>query len=276
VTLVSATGDDLEAGLLRDALAERGVETGCIVSCAERGTLAKHRLMASSQLLARFDTGSTAPLDDDCELTLINQLRAQYATHDAVVVSDYGYGVITPNVIRALAELQTRQRRVIVVDSRDLPRFRHIRPAAVKPNYDEAVALLRLQHMEGADARGAQIEQHATRLLDITGAHIVAVTLDTDGALVIERGAPPYRTYARPAPNSKAAGAGDTFVSAMAVALGMGADMPAAAEVASAAASVSVEKDGTNASPFGSRRCALKESASCLRTAALTSSIAVM
>ena len=57
----------------------------------------------------------------------------------------------------------------------------------------------------------------------MTGAQIAAITLDTEGALVCERGNAPYRTYSDAQPDSKAAGAGDTFVSAFALSLLAGA-----------------------------------------------------
>jgi D-beta-D-heptose 7-phosphate kinase/D-beta-D-heptose 1-phosphate adenosyltransferase len=60
-----------------------------------------------------------------------------------------------------------------------------------------------------------------------------------------EHGRPPYRTYARPTASVRTAGAGDTFVAALGLALGAGADLAAAAELASAAAGVVVGKDGT-------------------------------
>jgi D-beta-D-heptose 7-phosphate kinase / D-beta-D-heptose 1-phosphate adenosyltransferase len=69
--------------------------------------------------------------------------------------------------------------------------------------------------------------------------------LDTEGAIIFEEGRSPYRTYANPVPHSYAAGAGDTFVSALALALGAGAHTPAAAEIASAASSIVVCKEGT-------------------------------
>ncbi len=80
-----------------------------------------------------------------------------------------------------------------------------------------------------------------------TGARIVAVTLDADGAIILERGRPPYRTYARPTHHSRAAGAGDTFAAALALGLAAGAETPAAADLASAAAAVVVGRDGTAA-----------------------------
>ncbi len=77
------------------------------------------------------------------------------------------------------------------------------------------------------------------------------MTLDTDGALVVERDRAPYRTYARAEHHSRAAGAGDTFLATLALALAAGADTPAAAELASAAAAVVVGHDGTVACSTG-------------------------
>jgi D-beta-D-heptose 7-phosphate kinase / D-beta-D-heptose 1-phosphate adenosyltransferase len=82
-------------------------------------------------------------------------------------------------------------------------------------------------------------------IFELINSQIVAVTLDTEGALVFEKGRTPYRTYANPVPHSYAAGAGDTFVSALSMALGAGAHTPAAAEIASAASSIVVCKEGT-------------------------------
>ncbi|HEY3523349.1 MAG TPA: D-glycero-beta-D-manno-heptose 1-phosphate adenylyltransferase, partial [Candidatus Limnocylindrales bacterium] len=126
-------------------------------------------------------------------------------------------------------------------------RYRRLRITAVKPNYGEAARLLGERALHGTDARVRQIGTHGERLLEMTGARIVAVTVDTDGSFVFERNQPPYRTYTRPNSHSRAAGAGDTFVAAFTLALATGASTPEAAELASSAASVVVAQDGTTA-----------------------------
>ncbi|HZP56077.1 MAG TPA: D-glycero-beta-D-manno-heptose 1-phosphate adenylyltransferase [Dehalococcoidia bacterium] len=244
-SLVSVAGEDAEGEAVRTALDAAGVDTDHLIEVAGRRTLAKTRVVAAGQLLVRFDQGTTAAVDADVERVLVDRLWRLYDAADALVVSDYGYGILTPGVVRALAEMQAQHRRTVIVDSRDLPRYRPLRPSAVKPNYDETAALLGLRRADGPDARAQQVAEHAERLLEMTGAHIGAITLDADGALLFERGAPPYRTWARPARNTRAAGAGDTFVSALTAALAAGATPPAAAELASAAAAVVVGKDGT-------------------------------
>ncbi len=244
-TLLTAIGDDAEGATLRRALDDCGVATAHVLGRAARQTLAKHRVIAASQILVRFDQGSTGPVDRATEQELIDRLADLFPTCDALVISDYGYGILTPRVIAAIAELQAQSPRVVVVDSKFLPAYRDVGVTAIKPNYAEAMQLLGLPAEPDQQTRAETIAEHAERLFDLTGAQIAAVTLDTDGAIVIERGGAAYRTYARPARHATAAGAGDTFLSALALALAAGADTPAAAELASAAAAVVVGKAGT-------------------------------
>ena len=245
VTLLSMVGVDPEGALLSGALAERGVATEHLIPGPARQTLAKHRLVVDGQTLARFDQGSTDSIDADAEAELIGRLSSLAGGCDALIVSDYGAGMLTPGVVDALTALQERSPRLLVVDAKDPHAYRQARVTAVKPNYSEAIRLLGLQEMTRARARVQQVASHGERLLDLTGAQIVAVTLDADGALLLQRGLPPYRTYAAAGPRGRASGAGDTFLSALALALAAGAEAPAAAELASAAAGVVVREDRT-------------------------------
>jgi D-beta-D-heptose 7-phosphate kinase/D-beta-D-heptose 1-phosphate adenosyltransferase len=246
VRLLTVVGDDREARVLRRGLADAGVDGGGVIEQAGRRTLAKQRVMAGGHLLVRIDEGSTGRVSASAERLLVDRVRAGMADADAVIVSDYGYGVLTPRVIAALAEMQARAPRTLVVDSKTLTAYRAVGVSAIKPNYGEAMRLLGLKTGR-REERAATIGRRGHRLLEAAGARIAAVSLDTEGALFFERGRPPYRTYARPTAHTRAAGAGDTFVAALALALAAGGDMPAAAELASAAAGVVVTKDGTAA-----------------------------
>lgn len=246
VSLLSVVGDDAEAGLLRAALSGRGVSTEYLVSQPARRTLTKHRIVADSQILVRYDQGDTDDVAPDVEAVLIDRLGALAAGADAIVVSDYGYGVLTRNVRRVLAQCQARAPRVLVADAKDLASYRDVGVTAVKPNYAEAVRLIGLPGLSGTRARVHQVAEHGARLLDLAGAQMAAVTLDVDGALIFERNRPHYyRVFARPARRADATGAGDTFAAGLALALAAGADAAAASELAAAAAAVVVERGGT-------------------------------
>lgn len=247
VTLLSVTGRDAEADRLLRHLSGRGIAVDSIIVDPARRTLSKNRVVADSQLLVRYDTGDTQPIGRLTERSLICELRRLFETCDAIVISDYGYGILTLPVIHALEELQSAHSRLVVADSRNIAAYHNVGLTAVKPNYQEAAALLRLTDLSDPHDRSDFMEAHGDRLLAVSGARIAAVTLDTDGALILERGRPPYRTYAKPVAHSRATGAGDTFVSAFTLALAVGAETQLAAEIASAAAAIVVSKTRTAA-----------------------------
>jgi len=244
VQFLAATGDDPDADELAAVLAARGVPTDHLLRHTGRRTLAKRRVMAAGQMICRLDQGDKSPVPPATEVRLIERLHDLWPGTDAVLLSDYGYGVLTPAVIAALADRQRHHPRVVVADSKRLPVFRPVGPTAVKPNAREAAELLGDEFPPGP-ARAAAAVAAGPRLLDLTGARVVALTLDADGAVAVERGRPAYRTYAEPRPGARASGAGDTYAAALALAYAAGADTPAAAELAAAAAAVVVGRDGT-------------------------------
>jgi D-beta-D-heptose 7-phosphate kinase/D-beta-D-heptose 1-phosphate adenosyltransferase len=250
VTFLSVVGDDDEGARLQEALRQRGVGTGALVVDPSRRTLVKQRVFADGQMALRLDQGTTAPLGPQSEDILSKHLAAVWARADAIIISDYGYGVLTPRLRAALASLQQRWPRILAADAKNLALYRELGVTAVKPNYAEAARLLGLAPCAGEE-RLEQLAGWESRLLELTGAHLAAVTLDASGALIFEEGRPPHRTYARPQPNAKAAGAGDTFISALTLALAAGASVPSAAELASAAAGVVVGKGGTTSCTAG-------------------------
>jgi D-beta-D-heptose 7-phosphate kinase/D-beta-D-heptose 1-phosphate adenosyltransferase len=236
---------------LLDRLNAGGVQTS-LVCDPTRSTLAKQRIIADGQLLLRFDQGTTSDIHGQSERELMHSLEQAHAWCDAIVLSDYGYGILTANVRDALAELQCRSPRVIAVDARDYRKYRDIDIQAIKPNRAEALALLpsgetELPDVELVLARGEQ-------LLRITGAPLAAVTLDRDGAVMLERGRTPHRVFARSAASPSAAGAGDTYIAALAVALSAGASAPVAAATRTPSVIVSPVSDPRRWAPIDGYR----------------------
>ena len=245
---LSVVGDDHEGDKLKRILRQRGIATEHLLTTS-RTTLAKQRVLAASQLIVRFDQGSTKAIAQEVEQELIERLVTLFTECDAVIVSDYGYGILTPRVIETLAKLRADRPGVLVVDSKQLKAYRELETTAVKPNYDEAIRLLNLPKLTGAK-RIEQIKVNGEQLLNLTGAKLAAVTLDADGAIIFERDRPPYRTEATPVSNIGATGAGDTYVSALTLALAAGANSQTAASLAAAATAMVVSQAGTTACSF--------------------------
>lgn len=243
VVFLSATGDDAEGAILRGVLETQGVASHQVLRLAGRRTLAKHRIIAGGQMVVRYDQGSTGALDRHGEQAIISMLEREWAAAHAVIVSDYDYGLLTAAVVTALARLQSRDPRPLVIDARRPERYRAARPSVVKPNFAEVTRMLDSE--PGPEPRSSFVERHRRDLLDATGAHAVCVTMDREGALLVDDSGRLIRTRAPAARHPAVAGAGDTFASVLAVALAAGAELQPAAELASAAAAVVVAKDGT-------------------------------
>src|SRR6266496_2663503 len=210
VTFLSVIGDDEAGSKLLQALKQRHIDTEHVLKASNRSTLAKQRILAGSQMIVRFDQGSTTSLDGEMEMRLIERLNLLFRHFEAVVVSDYNHGLMTWRVLQALERLQKQYPRVVIVDSKQLQAYQNLTPTAVKANYEEARQLLALKKTQDEGARLKQISEHGRKSLDLTGAQIVAITLDHSGAMIFHRDDDtPYRTYADPKPNSQAAGAGD-------------------------------------------------------------------
>ncbi len=246
VTMIGVVGDD-EAGLrLREALRASGVDDSCVETEPGRRTIVKRRLVADGQLIARFDEGDRTPPTAETLGRLALHARRLVRSADATVVSDYDYGTVGAPVVRALATARARNRRVLTVDAHDPAAFAALRPTAVTPSFSEVAALLPggLGAAEGA-ARADAVRGGCALLHEATGAEIVAVTMDRDGTVVCEQDRPPYRTWTRPAPHSRACGAGDSYTAGLTLALAAGASTTEAAELAQAAAAVVTSRDGT-------------------------------
>jgi D-beta-D-heptose 7-phosphate kinase / D-beta-D-heptose 1-phosphate adenosyltransferase len=246
VELASLTGDDDAGARIRELLERAGVGCGNLLVQPARRTLVKRRIVADGQMLARVDDGDTGPVAEATERDLLDRLPELFAAHDAVLVSDYGYGAIGPATIERLRQLQAEAPRVLVVDAKRPAAYREVGVTAAKPNYEEAIKLLGAEHRTGTSLRAEQLECQGECLRELLGAQLVAVTLDSEGALLFEGGqGPPYRTYAHEQPSSLTTGAGDTFAGVLTLAIAAGADVPAAGELASAAAALVVTREGT-------------------------------
>jgi len=242
VTLCSVSGPD-EDGAKAASLLEAAGINGKILHCPSRETIVKTRVMAGHQLLTRYDCGTETAISGQTEQAFIRLLQQEFPKHDAVIIADYCKGLITPAVIAALQALKRKHKKFIAVDSRRLECFKSLSPSLVKPNYQEAAQLLGLHVQQ--HCRAQQINNMGADIYSRTGAAIAAVTLDEEGAVIFNGNQPVYCCSAYPVATPNVSGAGDAYISAFTLACLSGADMPAAAELAAAAAAIAIGKQHT-------------------------------
>lgn len=235
--LVAPVGDDPEGAWLRHRLAEAGVETYPVVVSGWH-TPTKRRVVAGDQLVVRLDDGPGQFLPPSARRTLLALVEAAMSPPPAaVVLCDYGYGALSTGLRRWLREHRP-DLPVVAVDAHQLQRWADLHPTLVTPSFAEALDVLDA----GDDAftspgdRARFVESRSAEFFDRTGAHLAAVTLDSDGAVALSPGRPPVRTTARPAAASHAVGAGDAYLAALTLAVTAGAELPEAAQLAQLAA----------------------------------------
>ena len=140
--------DSADGEALRALLAAAGVRTEGVVVDPGRPTATKQRVVATDQLLVRYDTGPTDGPSDGAQRACVAALDTALLAHPgaAVVVADYGRGAPGPSLVGPALRAELARRRgdlaLLVVDAHHLAPWAALRPDLVTPNVVEAAALL--------------------------------------------------------------------------------------------------------------------------------------
>ncbi|MBT1703817.1 D-glycero-beta-D-manno-heptose 1-phosphate adenylyltransferase [Chryseosolibacter indicus] len=244
VTFCTVVGEDAEGDEAIELLEKIDVKNYSILRTTERKTIAKTRVMSGKHVITRFDYGSCDALDEETADILIEYITENYESCDAIFLSDYDKGIITDRVLQALKALQSKMPKFLAVDSKRLTFFSSLHPYLVKPNYDEVVKLMNLPYQ--VSGRAEQIRDVSAQLYEKVNAELIAVTLDSEGSMVIELGQAAYRCFAPPIATPYVAGAGDTYLSAFVLAYITSIDSRRSADIANAAAHIAVKKELTS------------------------------
>ena len=241
---VGVIGRDEAGRTLLAKLREAGIGTEGVVTDPSRPTTTKTRIIAQGSLrfpqqLARIDRLDRRPLDGDVERQVIAKLAALAPQADAILVSDYRTGLVTPAVVEACLELAKEHHKLITVDSQGgLHKFKGFH--LIKCNHHEAGAVLGRPLRSEEDFKGA-----LERFLEELSARAILVTRGPEGMSLLGRGQP----YAHiPAANVSevfdVTGAGDTVIAVATLALAAGLDLLSAAHLANYAAGLVVRRLG--------------------------------
>jgi D-beta-D-heptose 7-phosphate kinase/D-beta-D-heptose 1-phosphate adenosyltransferase len=241
VTLGGATGDDRAAGELARAVRAGGVDPAGLVADPARPTTAKLRVLARGQQVIRLDTESLAPLGGEAAEQLAAWAERSAGDADAVLLSDYGKGVVGEGLARRVIAAAARAGRPVVVDPKGRCAARYRGAAVVKPNLSELADLTGMP----VDAL-PEVLAAGVRLADGLPGTAVLVTRGPEGMALFRAGAEPALLPAAPRRRVfDVTGAGDTAAAALALALAAGLAPGPAARLANAAGGVSVGKVGT-------------------------------
>lgn len=238
-TLVGVVGDDAASEDLGSALERAQIEQESIVRSVRSRTTTKVRVLggqphATRQQVIRIDYESDRPTSA-IEDALVERIHSGISNADAVIVSDYGYGVVSDRVFNEIISAAASRDIPVILDSRfRLSEFHGATSAT--PNQEEVEAIL------GRGFTNSDCEHLRERL----GLRCLLVTNGNKGMSLFERGREPFLLDVVGSSSAvDVTGAGDTVIATFALALSASAETIEAASIANHAGGIVVMKKGT-------------------------------
>jgi rfaE bifunctional protein kinase chain/domain len=241
-SVVGVVGADRAGERVRAELKEAGAHEAeeSLITDVSRPTTLKTRIIAHSQLVVRADRERREPVDGPTEEKIVAALRRLLKGADALVVSDYDKGAVTPNVLGEILPAAEAAGVPVLVDPK-LRNFWSYSPATlVTPNHHEA---LRVTNTEDDTDEGMA---HAAReIRERLGCHSILITRGERGMMLLEKGGEAVYVPTAAREVYDVTGAGDTVIATLAASLAAGATLTEAAMLANHAAGIVVGKVGT-------------------------------
>lgn len=239
VHVAAVTGNDNARTQLLELLGEKGVDTQAVLVDDTRPTTRKTRFVVGPQQLLRADDEKSGPLAAPLAAALAKAVIAKLDTVKAVILSDYGKGVLDNALISAVIAAANKKGVPVLVDPKGSDYTRYKGADVVTPNRKELSEATR----GAATQTDADIESAAAMLIS-GGIKAVLATRSADGMSVVAAdGTLHLTTKAREVYD--VSGAGDTVIATTAAALAAGASLFDAARLANIAGGLVVEKIGT-------------------------------
>jgi rfaE bifunctional protein kinase chain/domain len=238
VAMLGVTGCDEHGRKLASILADSGIDVEPLIEDPGCQTTLKTRVIARHQQIVRVDREKRLQPSEALLTRCRERLRAAAANADALIVSDYGKGLLQQALVDDVCDLARERGMLLTVDPNPYNPRAWRGATAIKPNRAEAFRAARASGDFDLPSIGRE-------LLNTWDAGMVLITLGEEGMALFERAHEPYYTPARAKEVFDVSGAGDTAIALFTLALAAAATPPEAAEIANRASGVVVGKLGT-------------------------------
>ncbi len=239
--VIAVIGDDHHGQILSGLISSLGIDTHTLIVRDNAPTTLKTRFISGHQQMLRVDHETTAKCSADVESKIIAALDKHVPSQNALVLSDYGKGVLTPKILQHAISLANRHNIPVLVDPKGTDYSKYAGATTITPNRKE------LSEATGGAPLTEDEDIIAAAMSLITDCNIqsVVATRSQDGMSIIQTGISPVhlRTHAREV--FDVSGAGDTVISTIAASLAAGATLVEAASLANIAGGIVVGKVGT-------------------------------
>jgi D-beta-D-heptose 7-phosphate kinase/D-beta-D-heptose 1-phosphate adenosyltransferase len=255
VLLVGVIGHDHSQGIFLSELKKRQIPSSGLFVSAKRHTTVKTRVIAGHQQVVRVDWEHTEPLDQKMNQGIYKFIRKKIKDFDAIIIEDYGKGVVNRQMLEGLIFLGRAQKKIVTVDPKE-EHFQYYRGiTSMTPNRKELENAVRnLKISDTANQlrlnndrlfSDKEIETAAGEIMHYLDMDSLLVTLGEQGMKLFERGG--HLTHIPTVAQEvfDVSGAGDTVISTFTLGLASGASKKEAAYLANFAAGIVVGKVGT-------------------------------
>ena len=240
-------GQDAAGRQLERLLADNQIGCSGLLRHRLRLTSVKTRVVAQKQQVVRIDRESRAELTPEVSRRLIALVQAAIKGASAVIVTDYGKGVVTQDLLNALKSVCRKQGVWLSVDPKPVHQLNLSGLSLITPNRKEAFELANLpdvtRHSNPMLDQG--LRQAAEALLERFRPALLLITLGELGMLLCERGQQPFHIPTLAQEVFDVSGAGDTVIAFFTAAIAAGASALEAAMFSNHAAGIVVGKVGT-------------------------------
>lgn len=238
--LCGVIGDDPTGREILERLKPMGFETGGIVMEPYRPTSIKTRIIAHNQQVVRFDRESRKGIQDESRDKLLRTVEAYLGEIGAVVVADYGKGVISEGLMKSLRDLLRDTGVPLTVDPK-IGNFNCYHSVdVITPNHHEAGAFSRVEIIDEETLIRA-----GRQMLEELACGTVLVTQGKEGMTLFEKNGEISHIPTVAKKVFDVTGAGDTVISTFCLGLALGMDTKSAAVISNFAAGIVVGEVGT-------------------------------
>jgi rfaE bifunctional protein kinase chain/domain len=245
--LFGAIGRDDAARRLKKLLAEQKIGSGGLVVNAARHTSVKTRIVAHKQQVVRIDRETRDGLDAKLTSRLLAGLKSRLPRAAAVIVGDYGKGVVTQPLLNEIKSLCRAHGVWLSLDPKPVHQLNLSSLSLITPNRKEAFALANLpdETRHANPFADTNLMLATERLLHELRPAALLITLGEVGMLLCQRGQKPFHIPTVAQEVFDVSGAGDTVIATFTLAVAAGASPLEAAILSNHAAGIVVGKIGT-------------------------------
>lgn len=256
VTIVGRVGDDPEGQVLLRQFKKEGLSTQGIFVDKKLPTICKTRVIAQHQQVVRIDRENIETAGSKEVFSKIyNFIGKNISAHEAVIMSDYGKGLITSELVDFVRTKALAENKIIIIDPK-VEHFSYYRNVtAITPNLKEAENAIRNIKITSKSAGKLKIHNdklHKDKDIDLAGTEllrylkldVLLITLGEQGMRLFEKGKDPVSIKTKAREVYDVSGAGDTVISTFTLSLAAGATKRQAAEIANYAGGIVVGKMG--------------------------------